>query len=51
MPYESVEVEARGLKKEEAFLDFFSQNDDLFQESEKEALDEMKRHSGRMKEK
>ncbi len=49
MLYESNEVEARMLKKEEAFLRFYAENDHDFRVSEKEALERMKRYSGRLK--
>lgn len=49
MPYEPNEVEARALKKEEEFIRFFVDDDALFRESEKEALENMKRNSGRLK--
>lgn len=49
MAYEPNEVEARMLKKEEEFLRFYAENDLAFQESEKEALENMKANSGRLK--
>lgn len=48
MPYEPVEVDARMLRKDKAFLTFFSGDEEAFRDECKKALETMKRNSGRI---
>lgn len=52
MGYEPDQTAMRQERKEkdnEAFLTFFSENDELYKKSEKEALENLKKNSRRLK--
>ena len=49
MPCKLVECRKRLLKKDDDFLRFYAEDESAFQESEKKALENMKRNSGRLK--
>ena len=52
MGYEPDQIAMRQERKEkdnEAFLTFFSENDELYKKSEKEALENLKKNSRRLK--